>query len=541
MRIALAQINPLLGDFAGNRKKILSFTNRAKEKHCDLVIFPEAALFGYHPVDLLERESIVKAQLEELKTIEKEIPKNIGILLGAIVLNPQRWGKPYLNAAIYIEKGKKKKIFPKQLLPTYDVFDEGRHIQPGEIKKNILNIKGNKILVTICEDIWAWPLKDFPKFSRYARNPLLDVPKSKIDLVVNLSASPFTDTKFTNRHLVTGKTAKHFGVPLIYVNMAGAQDELIFDGGSFAINPKGKVLAQSIRFDEDLNVIDLKTQEGGIRELNENKWETIRQALVLGIRDFVEKTGFKRVHLGLSGGVDSALVACLAADALGPFNVTCVGLPGPFNAPQSLTLAKELSQNLGTKWLEFPITEIYEKMSKSFSDGFGEIPFSVVHENLQARIRAMFLMAVANQEKSLLLTTSNKSELAMGYSTLYGDMCGALMPIGDLLKTEVYRLAKLYNKEHELIPEEIITRPPSAELRPNQKDQDSLPPYEVLDPLVEKLVEGYSRANSPIESRILKSLFSSEFKRWQAPPILKVSDHAFGRGRRLPLAHKAEQ
>ena len=534
MRIALAQINSLLGDFEGNQKKILEYARRALERRCDLVVFPEAALFGYHPVDLLERPSVVAAQEKALKEIHKFLPKGVAILVGAIVRNPSKKGKGFWNAAVFLEKGAKPKVFAKQLLPTYDVFDESRHIEPGQVAKNVLRWKGKRIVVTICEDIWAWPSKG-PVFSKYGRNPLEDVKPRKADLVLNLSASPFTQTKLGNRRAV----AALFKAPMVYVNMVGGQDELIFDGGSFAVDRKGKIVAQSVRFQEDLNVIDLETLEGGVRPLPEQPAEITRSALVLGLRDFLRKTGFTKVHLGLSGGIDSALVACLAVDALGPANVTGVILPGPFSSPNSAKWARELANRLGFRTVDLPITSTYEHALSVFEKAFGKKDFDLMNENMQARIRGLMLMALSNREGSMLLGTSNKSEFAVGYSTIYGDMIGGLMPIGDLLKSEVFTLCEHYNSETELIPREVIERPPSAELRENQKDQDSLPPYDQLDEIVKRLVVGFDPPKTEVERRVLDLMMKSEFKRWQAPPILKVSDHAFGRGRRFPVAHRA--
>lgn len=539
MRIALAQINSTLGDFAANKNKILDFVRRSRERRCDLVVFPEAALFGYHPVDLLERPSVVNEQQKALKEIHKSLPKDIAILVGAIVPNVSKRGKPYWNAAVFLEKGKPAKVFAKQLLPTYDVFDEGRHIQPGEISRNTFRFKGRKILVTICEDIWAWPNRNFPGYSRYGENPLLKVKKSEVDLVINLSASPFTQTKFANRRMVTKATAQHFKSPMVYVNLVGAQDELIFDGGSFATDKTGKIISQCVRFEEDLNVLDLKSVEGGTRNLNSDPLEISRQALVLGLRDFARKTGFTKMHFGLSGGIDSALVACLAADALGPLNVTAIFMPGPFTSPESKKWSEELAANLGIRLFEAPIKPTYDLLVKEANQQFGERDFGVWNENLQARIRGMILMAFSNRENSLLLGTTNKSEMAVGYGTLYGDMIGGLLPIGDLLKTEVFELSKHYNAQSEIIPTEIIDRPPSAELRANQTDQDSLPPYAELDEIIKKLVEGFHAPKTELEKKILNMMMKSEFKRWQSPPILKISDHAFGRGRRFPVAHKA--
>jgi len=536
VRIALAQINSRLGDFKYNKGQIISYTKKALERHCDLVIFPELSLFGYRPSDLLERKPIVSDQLKYLKQIGKEIPKNIGILFGAITENNGP-GKALFNSAVFMEKGKKPVLFHKELLPTYDVFDEYRHIEHGQTGKTILKFKSKKILITICEDIWAWEFKGYKNL--YPKNPLIKV-KEKVDLVVNISASPFSITKESQRKTVCQLTAKKFKAPLVYVNMVGAQDELIFDGGSFVIDPNGKILTQSVQFNEDINVFDMKTSLGGKRPQKLSEIEKLRQALVLGIRDFAQKVGFERLHLGLSGGIDSAVVACLSADALRPTCVTGIALPGPFNLPESFTWAAKLAKNLGIEFKSVPITDIYNQTLATLEKSWEPLAFSVLHENLQARIRANVLMAFANYKNSLLLTTGNKSEYASGYCTLYGDMCGGLAPIGDLLKGQVYALAHHYNLEHELIPSEIITRPPSAELRPNQKDQDTLPEYEKLDKAVINIVENKKPVSNEIESWLLNSLLRSEFKRWQAPPILRISQHAFGRGRFFPIAHNAK-
>ena len=549
MKIALAQTNSWLGDFSFNRQKILAALTQAQSENCDLVVFPEATLFGYHPCDLLERPSVVEAQLKELKLLQKQIPKGLAVLVGAIGNNQAKDGKPFLNAAVFLEKGKKPQWFAKQLLPTYDVFDESRHIEPGKLKNNILKWRGQKILITICEDIWAWPSPGGSRSASYLKNPLKEV-KRPIDLVINLSASPFAESKMTHRMRVVKATAAHFAAPMLYVNMVGAQDELIFDGASFAITPQGRPLVQCERFKEDFKTVEIEftgrskkakkqSDKSKILELPKDLMEIRRLAIVLGMQDFARKNGFSKFHFGLSGGIDSAVVACLAVDAVGPKNVTAVALPGPFSAPESLSLAEELAKNLNIEFKQVPIDPLYQDAVVTLQKYLGETSFGVMQENLQSRLRAMILMAIANRQPSLLLTTSNKSELATGYSTLYGDMGGALMPIGDLLKCEVYELAEYYNRVKKIIPEKIISRPPTAELRPNQRDQDSLPAYSVLDPIVHKLVDGYKPAQGMIENNILQLMMRSEFKRWQAPPILKLSDHAFGRGRRFPLGHKA--
>jgi NAD+ synthase (glutamine-hydrolysing) len=366
--------------------------------------------------------------------------------------------------------------------------------------------------------------------------------KKKMDLVVNLSASPFTSQKDYLRRKVVTKAASYFKAPVIYVNMVGAQDELIFDGGSFAVDKSGSLLTQAPFFEENLQVIDLeRTKNQASRTFpsfkrQASKIELLRQALVLGIRDFAQKIGIGRLHLGLSGGIDSALVACLAKDAVGPQNVCGISMPGPYSRPESLLLAEQLAQNIGIEFKIIPLNPMYSSVISGIEQSLGAREFGLMNENVQARLRGLLLMSYSNRENSLLLNTSNKSELAVGYSTLYGDLCGGLSPIGDLLKGEVISICKHYNLESELIPHEIITRPPSAELRPNQLDQDTLPPYDLLDEIVDKLVVKRKPPRGPLEKRILNLLMTSEFKRWQAPPILKVSDHAFGRGRRFPIA-----
>ena len=542
MRIGMAQINCTLGDFAGNREKIVRYAKTALEQTCDLVLFPELTLFGYVPQDLLERPSIVGEQLREFAKLQNEIPAGIAIVVGVVTINPSplktgKGGKPFFNTAALLVKGKKPKFFHKQLLPTYDVFDEARHMEPGRIADNGFTFKGQKILMTICEDIWGWELPEHP--SNYMINPLTPLKKNKYDLILNISASPYTNEKRRDRRHVVEKTAAHFKAPIVYVNLVGGQDEIIFDGGSLAVDAHGRELAHCPSFVENFNVLDLDEMAGKKHPHIRNEMEELRQALVLGIRDYVAKSGFKKVHVGLSGGIDSALVACLAVDAVGPENVTAVTMPSKFNESRSKSLAEELARNLGIRAIDIPIQKPFEALDAALQAALGPIEFGLVQENLQARTRGALLMALSNQENSLLLATSNKSEFATGYSTLYGDMCGGLAPIGDLVKTHVIALCEHYNREHELIPSEIITRPPSAELRPNQKDQDSLPPYKELDKAVRNLVDLQKPARSATEKWLLPRLMKSEFKRWQAAPILKVTAHAFGRGRRMPLAHKA--
>lgn len=537
MRIAVAQINAVLGDIKSNQIKILDFVDKARQRKAQLVVFPESTLLGYHPFDLLERVELV----EELQKVEKELlkklPKDLTIIIGTITQNKKLKGRPYFNSAVMLKKGSKPRVFNKQLLPTGDVFDEARFIENGDLSQNYFKINDKKFFLTICEDIWAWP--DKKGRSSYQKNPIADMKTKPVDMVINLSASPWFLGKEKLRYEVTVATAKKFKAPLLYTNLVGAQDEIIFDGASFIVSPKGQTLLSCQKFEEDLNVFDLETQESWSLSQKHAEVEQLRRALVLGIRDFCQKIGIEKVHLGLSGGIDSALVACLAVDALGAGAVTAFGLPGPFSAPESLVLAEKLAKNLGIKFKTVDINATYAVTEKTLQTQFAASSFSVAHENLQSRIRGLYLMAHANLNNSLLLTTGNKSEYATGYATLYGDMCGGLAPIGDLTKKQVYQISRHYNSNSELIPIGIIDRAPSAELRPNQKDQDSLPPYDELDAAVVNVVEKSKKPKTETEKWLLQKLVATEFKRWQAAPILKVSSHSFGRGRRWPLAHRA--
>lgn len=535
MRVALAQINSTVGAFEKNAQKILEACDRAIQRRCNLVVFPELTLFGYWAGDLLERTSVVDEQLKIFRQLERKIPKNISVLIGLVTENPMKMGRRFRNSAALLEQGKKTKFFSKELLPTYDVFDEYRHFEFGDLSKNLTKIQGESVLVTICEDIWSWP--DAKAGMTYPYNPLKKMKGKKIDLVVNLSASPFSVSKMKRRQKIVQNTAKYLKAPVVYVNLVGAQDEIIFDGGSFAVDRSGKIMAESAAFEEDLNVVDFDVKSGGTRPKQQSSIERLRMALVLGVRDFVEKNGFQRVHLGLSGGIDSAVVACLAVDALGPGRVAGYALPGPHSASESYQLAERLAKNLGIEFKSLDINSSFQRIEADFKATFGEIPFGVVQENFQARLRGLILMGVSNLKSSLLLTTGNKSEYATGYCTLYGDMCGGLAPLADLVKHQVYALAEHYNATTELIPKRIIDRPPTAELRPNQRDQDSLPEYSKLDEAVQNLVEEKRPAKNETEKWVLERLYATEFKRWQAPPVLRVSDHAFGRGRRVPITN----
>jgi NAD+ synthase (glutamine-hydrolysing) len=536
-RIAIAQINALLGDIEINKAKILEFIEKARQRKVDLVVFPESCLLGYHPFDLLERTDLIDSLEKACKEIHKKIPKEVSVIIGTLTRNKSKIGRAYFNSAVLLEKGKKPKIFNKQLLPTADVFDEARFIQQGDISKNFFKIKGRKFFLTICEDIWAW--KDKNGKSSYGENPITKIKNKKVDLVINLSASPWFPGKEKLRHRVALKTAKHFRAPILYANLVGAQDEIIFDGSSFVLAPNDKTIMHCQAFEEDLNVFDLDTLEAWGKPPVLKEIEKLRKSLVLGIHDFCRKVGLNSLHFGLSGGIDSAVVACLAVDALGPNSVKCFALPGPHSSEKSLKLAKDLSKNLKIEMKVCEINQAYKVISNQLDQQL-EIPkFGLVHENLQSRLRGLFLMVYANHANSLLLTTGNKSEYATGYTTLYGDMCGGLAPIGDLTKKQVYELARYYNSHTEVIPQEIIDRAPSAELRPNQKDQDSLPPYKDLDQAVVNIVEKSKKPSNKTEKWLMSKLLVTEFKRWQAAPILKASSHSFGRGRRWPLAHKS--
>lgn len=536
MRIGLAQINCQVANFDQNFSKILEYAVRAKERHCDIVVFPELCLFGYWPSDLLERKELVQEQLKKLKELSQKIPKELGVLIGAVTPNPKKTGKLYHNSAVFLEKGKPSKYFHKELLPNYDVFDEARHFEPGQLQNNILKFKGKTILIPICEDIWGWG--ESWVGTRYPENPIKRIKPGKIDFVLSPNASPFSLGKILGRKSVVTKTAKYLRAPVVYVNQVCGQDELIFDGGSFAVDSKGKTLAQSAYFLEDLNIVDLHKREGGTRNMDMSPIELLKNALVFGLKDFANKNGFDRVHLGLSGGVDSALVACLAVDAFGPNRVTAFALPGPYSAGESFVLAQQLAKNLGCEFKSISVKETYDTALASLKKGLGEFEFGTVNENLQSRLRGLFLTAYGNLKASLLLATGNKDEFAMGYATLYGDMCGGIAPIGDLLKGQVYDLCALYNEQSELIPKRILDREPTAELKPNQKDSDTLPPYPKLDKYVHDFVVALKPAKTIEEKEILKKIYRNEFKRWQAPPIMRVTQHAFGSGRRYPLSMK---
>jgi NAD+ synthase (glutamine-hydrolysing) len=540
MRIATVQINSNLADFEFNKNKIIENIRRLAEKKAQLIVFPEACIFGYQPFDLLERSYLVDQQTRAIKEIIKNIPDGVVVLFGGFEKNKNLKGRPYYNAAFLCQKNKIIKTFHKELLPSGDVFDEARFIEKGELKNNFFKIKNKKFFVTICEDIWAWESKT--RKSEYKENPLLKVKREKIDLVINISASPFDIEKQKRRDFVVAKTAKHFKAPVVYVNLVGGQDELIYDGQSFLLDKTGRKIFQLQSFEEDSNVFDLNTLESwNTKYKKESTTEQIHKALVLGLRDYIEKTGHQNIHLGLSGGIDSAVVAALAVDAVGPHRVSLFALPTKFNLAESFSSAQQLAKNMGCVLKQVSIQSTFEHIKSIFDSEFSIKEFGLVHENIQSRIRGLYLMAYSNLTGSMLLTTGNKSEYATGYATLYGDMCGGLAPIGDLTKKQVYDLARLYNQDSEVIPQFIIDRPPSAELRPNQTDQDSLPEYDDLDSAVINIVQRKNNIRTKTDRWLYSRLMKTEFKRWQAAPILKITDHSFGRGRRFPIAHSAKE
>lgn len=545
--ISLCQTNSTIGNFELNFSNICIFIEKSiketsENKNSHLIVFPESSLTGYPLHDLLELNFFFKNQTTYLKKIQKKLNSKTHVLLGALLPNPQSPGRPFINAAVFISS-KKIQIIGKSLLPTEDVFNEDRWFESFSFSNNIISINKIKILVTVCEDIWGW--KENFLSQRYSKNPLEKLNK-KVQGVINLSASPFTHLKEKQRNLVVKKTAQFFKAPVFYCNRWGAEDELIFDGQSLVSDKNGTIIFK-MKFGQDDRQHFLFSTKSNTQIFNnsnilksktDSKHTLLRKALVLGIQEFCKKNNFEKVHLGLSGGIDSALVACLAVEALGSKNVNLLALPSLYSSPTSFNLAQSLSKNLGSSLQKISIDPIYELAKKTLDSEFQIPEFGLVHENLQSRIRALVLMAYSNTNKSLLLSTSNKSELATGYGTLYGDMCGGLMPIGDLYKTQVFELAENYLKSFGWITQEMIDRPPTAELKPNQLDSDSLPPYKNLDQALFQIIELNKKPkNLKMYQFVIQALFRSEFKRWQAPPILKVSKRSFGKGRHWPIGH----
>jgi NAD+ synthase (glutamine-hydrolysing) len=553
VRIALGQINPTVGDFSGNLKKIADFVERAAAVDAELVMFPELATSGYWPADLLEKDSFVRQAEETLEQIAA-LTSGAGrpaVLCGSPMRCDSPWGKRVRNVAALMEDGEIRFVQQKMLLPYYDVFDEQRYFEPAE-RQSLTLVKGRAVAISICEDAWNdkvfWPRQLYPvdPIEELMRQwAVLPQPLDGERIILNISASPFWHGKAAVRQKMIGALAKRHGATAVMVNQAGANDSLIFDGTSFAVNSKGEVFAQAKSFAEDLVVFDtLAVPERAAYSLNDDTAETW-DALVLGVRDYVRKCGFKKAIVGLSGGIDSALVAAIAVEALGAENVQGIGMPSEFSSTGSISDAEKLAKNLGIAFSVVPIRDIYEQFVGGLEPFFAGTEFGLAEENLQPRIRGSLLMALSNKTGALVLTTGNKSEMACGYCTLYGDMVGALAVIGDVYKTEVYALSNYVNRADEVIPNDTLTKPPSAELRPGQKDTDSLPPYEVLDPILRAYIEEYTSAEEIARSQevelalvqqVIRLVELSEYKRQQAAPVLKVSKKSFGMGRRFPIA-----
>jgi NAD+ synthase (glutamine-hydrolysing) len=542
MKIALAQFNPTVGDFEGNVSRMLDLASEAKSRGAHLAVFSELCLCGYPPQDLVERPAFVERNRRELERLARLIP--LPSIVGYVGKAQDDTGKPVANTAALLADGRIVFEQRKMLLPTYDVFDESRYFQPAH-SQSVFSLCGQQLGITICED--CWNDKSFWAQRLYERDPVAELVEKGTTVLLNISASPYNLDKRGLRLDMLRALAREHGVPLVYVNQVGGNDSLVFDGSSVAMMPDGRVAAQARSFEEDLVLFDSVSGEGDVRPQAQDELETCYRALVCGTRDYVRKCGFRKVVVGLSGGVDSALVAAIAADALGPENVLGVGMPGPYSSEGSLRDARTLAENLAIEFIVLPISDIFGCYQHVLSVPFAGLPPDVTEENIQARIRGSLLMGLSNKFGSLVLSTGNKSETAVGYCTLYGDMAGGLAVISDVPKTMVYELAKLRNRSREVIPAATLAKPPSAELRPNQTDQDSLPPYDVLDRILKAYVEDL-RCPQEIANRygfsldlvreIVRKVDRNEYKRKQAAPGLKVTTKAFSVGRRFPVANK---
>jgi len=542
LRIAVAQIDTTVGDFAGNAEKIVAGGRRAEQSGAGIVLFPELAVCGYPPRDLVERGSFVSAAERASRRIAERSGEAVWIF-GTIVRNRHRRGRPIFNAAIAARRGRPLAIYRKRLLPTYDVFDEGRYIEPGD-RSLVLRVAGRRVAVTICEDIWND--KTFWRRPLYPTDPVAELKSLELDLHVNISASPYTLGKDRLRRRMMAQIARGSRVPLIHCNLVGGNDGLVFDGSSTAFDGRGRLIAAGRVFEEDFWTVDLPGGRGPAPE-PEGAIRGLRRALVLALADYARKCGFRSAVLGLSGGIDSAVTAAVAVEALGPERVLGVAMPGPYSSEGSLRDARELARRLGICFREIPIGAVLDAYRETLGSAGEGIESSVMEENLQARIRGALLMALSNRDGHLVLSTGNKSEIAVGYCTLYGDMAGGYAVLSDVPKTLVYELAEEINREGERIPRASIEKEPSAELRPNQRDCDTLPPYEVLDPLIETLVDlslpvarAARRAGVPLAlaREISNRIDASEYKRRQMAPGPKVTARAFGEGRRYPIAQK---
>jgi len=548
MKITLAQLNYHIGNFKNNTDKIIKAINQAKNAGSELIVFSELSITGYTPHDLLEQKDFVEEAINTAEHIASHCT-DIAAIIGCPTINQNPEGKKLFNSALFLQNGKIEKIINKTLLPTYDIFDEYRYFEPNDIFQ-VIEINKKKIALTICEDLWDEQeiQQVFSRQKLYKTTPMDNLIKLKPELIINIAGSPFSHNQKKMRINILKRNAKKYNLPLIYVNQIGAQTELIFDGGSMFINSNGDIVKELKYFEEDISHINTDQYKPANISIktSDNRIASIYQALVLGVKDYFTKNGFKKAVLGLSGGIDSAVTIAIAADALGPKNVDALLMPSQFSSQHSIDDAIKLADNLNLKYYILPINELWYSFNKSLSEIFANTNNDITEENIQARARGVLLMAYSNKFGHIVLNTSNKSEAAVGYTTLYGDMNGGLSVLGDVYKTDVYLLAKYINRNNEIIPENTITKPPSAELRPDQKDSDSLPEYNILDDVLFQYIE-QKKSASEIQVKgmnkqqvidIIKMVNQNEYKRFQAPPILRVSSKAFGFGRRMPLVAK---
>jgi NAD+ synthase/NAD+ synthase (glutamine-hydrolysing) len=545
VKIALGQINPTVGDFSGNAAKHIDFARRAQAAGAGLILFPELSVCGYPPRDLVERSSFVTRNRETAELIATET-RGISVICGLVTPAESDTGKSAMNSAALLQDGKIAFLQSKMLLPTYDVFDEMRNFAPAK-SQNLFPFCGNQMALTICEDAWNdklfWPKR------LYTFDPVETLIRAGGNFVLNISSSPFWIGKRELRRDMLASIARQHKVPVALVNQVGGNDSLVFDGSSLVLNPQGEVIAQGRSFEEDLIYFDSKALTGDIHEQIPGDEASVYSALVLGTRDYMRKCGFRQAIVGLSGGIDSALTAVIAADAVGPENVIGVGMPGPYSSPGSIDDARALAKNLGLRFELLSINAAVEAYRETLQPVFAGRNEDVTEENIQSRARGTLLMALSNKLGAIVLSTGNKSELGVGYCTLYGDMVGGLAVISDVPKTLVYRLSHYANSRRSVIPESTLEKPPSAELRPNQKDSDSLPPYEILDAVLEDYVEDAHSAEQiaaergfdlAVVRRVVRMVDRAEYKRQQAAPGIKISPKAFGYGRRFPIAAKSE-
>ncbi|MBW4486732.1 MAG: NAD+ synthase [Trichocoleus desertorum ATA4-8-CV12] len=572
MKIAIAQLNPTIGDLTGNAQRILAAAQQAAAQGARLLLTPELSLCGYPPRDLLLDPSFIAAMQRVLQQLAQDLPPGLAALVGTVELNARslkEGGKPLFNSTALLEQQQVQQIFHKRLLPTYDVFDEDRYFEPGR-QINHFQLDSVPMGVTICEDLWND--EEFWGKRSYTTNPIADLAQAGVAFTINLSASPYSVGKQQTRIAMLRYSATRYQQPIIYVNQVGGNDDLIFDGNSFALNRQGELIAQAQAFASDLVLLEYDPEQQDLRALNSpaaiasnpsSETAEIWSALVLGVQDYARKCGFSQVVLGLSGGIDSSLVAAIAAEALGPENVLGVLMPSPHSSDHSITDALDLANNLGIKTHTLPIGSLMQDYDQGLTDLFTGTAPGIAEENIQSRIRGNLLMAIANKFGHLLLSTGNKSEMAVGYCTLYGDMNGGLAAIADVPKTCVYALcewlnspceshqfsnlkSKIQNSQAEVVPTHVLTKPPSAELKPGQVDQDSLPPYDVLDDILDRFIHEHQPPDAIVASghdaavvdRVVKMVTRSEFKRRQAPPGIKITDRAFGTGWRMPIASR---